>query len=172
MNAIQDEDINLLVDNMYGFPGQDEGSLIHLTSFYTYRKPKRIFFYRLKYFPNTSITRKVQESNELSALVSREILDGKVKGGIALDSFLYSKNNGSRIYSRLQFCFFLLDALPGRITRFIIKNRLYRYYPSFLNPALFVAMRTILANDVDSQLLRSRIIPRYISFMRKRLCQV
>lgn len=59
---------------------QDEESLIHLTGFYIYRKPKRIFFYRLKYFPNTSITKKVQETNELSALASQEILDGKVRG--------------------------------------------------------------------------------------------
>ncbi|MBU0503114.1 MAG: radical SAM protein, partial [Candidatus Omnitrophica bacterium] len=172
MNAIQDENINLLVDNMYGFPGQDEDNLIHLTRFYTYRKPKRIFFYRLKYFPNTRITKKVQESNELSALASREILDGKVKVGVSLDSFIHSRKNGSKIYSRLQFFLFLLDVLPGRITRYIIKNRLYRYYPSFLNPALFVAIRIIFASDYDSRLLRSRIILSYISFMRKRLCQV
>jgi len=171
MNTIQDESINLLVDNIYGFPGQDEESLIHLASFYTHRKPKRIFFYKLKYFPNTIIMKKAQESNELSVFASQEILDGKIEGGLSLDSFMRSRKNGSKIYPRLQFFFFLLDILPGRMTRYIIKNRLYRYYPSFLNPALFVAMRTIFASDIDTRLLRSRIIPRYISFMRKRLCQ-
>lgn len=158
--------IDLLVDNIYGFPNQYNEEYIRSLLFYTYIKPKRIFFFKLKYFPSTRLTKEAKEKGLLSLAESEAINEGVDIKGVRFDSFLYvNKNKSEKNLAKVKILLFLLDCIPPSISYIIIRKKLYRYFPNIINPDLLIVLRSFLSFDIDTQILRAGIVGRYAYFI-------
>jgi radical SAM superfamily enzyme YgiQ (UPF0313 family) len=158
--------IDLLVDNLYGFSNQDNEEYIRSLIFYTYIKPRRIFFFKLKYFPSTKLTRDAKENGLISAAESEAVNEGVDIKGVRFDSFLYlNKEREEKNLAKIKMLLFLLDCIPPGLSYLIIRKKLYRFFPSIMNPDFLIALRSLLSYDIDTQILRSGILGRYAYFV-------
>jgi len=159
----------LLVDNIFGFPNQEIEEYLDSVSFYAARKPQRIFFYKLKYYPNTALTKKAIENGFISSSRCEDIWEGRDKDGVYFDSIIKDEAGKDKTSVKIRILLYLLDCLPAAFARFVVKKRLYRFLPAIFNPAVFISLRTMIATDPDSRVLRSRIFNRYMDFIKKYL---
>ncbi len=167
IKLIRDFDLRLLVDNIFGFPNQEVEEYLDSVSFYALKKPQRIFFYKLKYYPNTALTRKAVENGFISSSRLEDILEGRDKDGVYFNSIIKDKTIENKTSAKIRILLYLLDCLPAAFIRYVIKKRLYRFLPAIFNPAVFISLRTMVATDPDSRVLRSRIFSRYTYFIKK-----
>ncbi len=158
--------IDLLVDNLYGFSNQRNEEYIRSLLFYTCIKPRRIFFFKLKYFPSTKLTQEAKEKGLLSMAENEAINEGVDIKGVRFDSFLYvNKDKDEKNLAKIKILLFLLDCIPPRLSYIIIRRKLYRYFPNIVNPDFLIALRSLLSQDIDTQILRAGILGRYAYFI-------
>lgn len=166
MRLIKESGIMLLADNIFGFPDQKEDDFFQSLLAFGDIKPQRIFFYELKYFPGFLITKKAKKNAFISHEEFEDILDGKYKRGVYLNSLLENKNLPNREpLEKKKISLYILDCFSKRILRFFIRKKLYNYSPSFINPAIFMLLRTLFSRDIDSKMLRTRMISHYSHYI-------
>jgi len=163
LELVKEERIHLLTDSIFNLPGQKEEDVVKSAFQYAEVKPKRIYYYMLIYYPNTTITLRAKQNNWLTAGRYEEILEG-----IAVTSFAIGGDGANKDSIKFQILFYLIDLLPRRISRYIIRKRIYKYFPAFLGPAIIVILRNLLAFDLNARLLRAGAFYRYSYFSIKK----
>jgi radical SAM superfamily enzyme YgiQ (UPF0313 family) len=162
ITLIQREKINIMTDSIFGLPEQREDDIINSAFIYTNIRPKRIYFYMLRYYPNTGITRKAKENNWLTPKRYEEIMDG-----INVAPFAIGGDGVGKNLIKFQILFYLIDFLPKTAGYFLIKNRIYRFFPTFLGYSVIIILRNLLAFDLNARLLRKGAFYRYSYFAAK-----
>ncbi len=162
LELVKKERIHLMTDSIFNLPGQTEEDIISSALQYTEIKPKRIYYYMLRYYPNTAITRRARQNNWLTADRYEEILEG-----INVTSFAIGGDGVNQDSIRFQILFYLIDLLPRKLSRYIIKKKIYRYFPVVFGPAIIVILRNLLAFDLNARLLRAGAFWRYGYFLKK-----
>jgi len=158
------------LDNIYDHPGSDPEEYIQSLEFYTRCKPTRNYFYKLHHFPKTILTQKAYANKWLSHGQYENALDGKDLGTlryeISKDDQASAKN---KIFKQMQILFIMIDLVPARLTYHIINKKLYKFIPSFLNPAILTILRTLISSDFESRYFRSIMFGRYFNFIKKKI---
>jgi len=161
--------IEQLTQNLLDLPGQEEEKFIQSMEFYTRVKPTRIYFYKLKYYPKITLTEKAKKEGWLSFSRFEEILDGRNPGGFCVNSFLEKKKEKNTDSVKIMTLLLLMDIFPSRVTSYIIRKGFYKYFPSRINPAILILLRTILSFDLESRLFLKGAIFRYSYFIKNKL---
>ncbi len=169
IRTIKKEKIDVVVDNLFGFPDYDDEKYIQSLMHYTRTKPTRNYFYKLKYYPNTVIAQESLKKGLLSHSRYEEILEGKNLDGLRIESGHKKRTNGDIKSIKMQVLFVIMDLIPRQITGYIIRKRLYHYLPILLNPAVLTVLRTIISSDFESRLFRSEVLWRYGYFLKQKI---
>ncbi len=164
ISLAQEAGIDIMVDNIFDLPGLKAEDVFTSARIYTKIKPTRIYYYMLRYYPNTRITRQASREGWISPQRHEEILEGINAQSFAMGGDLV--NDTSVKYNLM---FSLIDLLPRKISRFMINRRLYRYFPGFLTPPLILILRNIFARDLNARLLRKSMFRRYLYFIIKKI---
>ncbi|MBU1996948.1 MAG: B12-binding domain-containing radical SAM protein, partial [Candidatus Omnitrophica bacterium] len=125
--------IETVIDNIFAYPGYDDEDLIESLLSYTRHKPTRNNFHRLQFYPKTVISQKALANNWITPEEYENILEGKEIGALRYEHNATTKQKNDRKSKKIQILFIFMDLLPRKLTYYIIKNKLYRYFPSFLN---------------------------------------
>ena len=160
MRLVKEAQLELICDNIFDVPGQDDESYINSLLPYTDIKPDRILFNQLKYFPRVPITEKASTEKALSPERYNLIMEGQDQKGIYLGPD-EDRRKDRKSFVKMKAFLYLMDCLPKTWSRFIINKRLYRYFPHFINPAFFLVLRTLFSSDTDTQYFKRRTLSRY-----------
>jgi radical SAM superfamily enzyme YgiQ (UPF0313 family) len=172
IRLILNERIEVLADNLFGFPKYYNDKYIMSLLVYTYVKPTRNYFYQLKYYPNTVLAREAKEKGWISSSRYENLLDGKDLDNLRIDTGIERKNKKDKNLLKMQILFVVMDLIPRRVTRYIIQNRWYRYFPTLINPALLTICRTMITFDLETRVFRASVVLKYLYFIRKRLFSI
>jgi len=168
MRLIKEAKMELICDNIFGVPVENDERYIQSLLPYADIKPDRVLFNQLKYFPRVPITEKAREKNFISAQRYDAIMDGQDQKGIFLGPSAASRGDRRQLIQKKLFLY-SLDWLPKTWTRFIINKRLYRYFPTFINPAFVPVLRTFFSSDTDTRYFKRRTLSRYWYHLTPRL---
>jgi len=164
IQLIKRERIDIMTDSIFDLPNQTEKEIIDSALRYVKIRPKRVYFYMLRHYPNTLITRMAKQDNRLTASRYEEVMDG-----VNVTSFTIGGDHVNKKMIQFQILFYLIDLIPKHISLFIIHKRLYRYFPLMFGPAVIVVFRNMLAFDMNAQLQRAWAINRYMYFIWRRI---
>jgi hypothetical protein len=118
VRLLQANGMSVIPDNIMGLPGQGERDLLDMAGLYIRLKPRRIHLMKLCYFPRADIVGIAQKRGILNDSDVEEI----ERGGRA-DSFFACT---SREEVGFRILFLLISILPRRLSRFILRKRIYR----------------------------------------------
>jgi len=165
IELILKEGIELVCDNIFDVPFHSHDEYIQTLLNYTIHKPTRINFNQLKYYPNTKITEYSKENRVFSDEDFSNILNGNLQKGIYLNSF--SSNDKDKLFIKMSIFLYIMDILPKKLSKYIINNKSYRYFPGFINPAIFMFFRTLFSRDIDAKYFKRRSFVRYNHYFWK-----
>jgi anaerobic magnesium-protoporphyrin IX monomethyl ester cyclase len=150
--------ISLVTEEIIGFPGQTEKSIINSAEIYNRIKPARAFLHPLKYYPNTGITKYAFAQGIIDPNNQLRIFDG-VYG----KSFQQGGDLSDQNQSRMLFLFFIARVLPGFLFKLIVNKKIYKFLPiSFL-----LVLDNLFSSSVDTQIARLRALVCYGFFLKK-----
>lgn len=161
IRLIKETKIQLVCDNIFDVPGQDNEKFMNSLLNYTAVKPNRLIFNKLKYYPNCSITDKSKKESFISDEKYEQIMEGRHQEGACLNSISSSNDKNKKESIRIRSFLYIMDIFPKSVSKYIIKNRLYRYFPGIFNPAIFYFHRILFSLDHDTKLFKKRAICRY-----------
>ena len=164
IKLVQQAGIEILVDNIFDLPGQTEKDIIRAAIIYSRLKPTRIYYYMLRYYPNTAITLQAKQEGRISDKRYSEVMEGFNVESFALGGDFTDKNS-----IRFNILFSLIDLMPRRISRYLIRKKLYRFFPGRISPAVILILRNIFSRDLNARLLRRAAFCRYIYFIKKKM---
>ena len=164
IQLVKNEGIEIMTDSIFDLPGQTEEDILESARRYAEIRPKRIYFYMLRHYPNTLITRLAKQDNRLTAARYEEVMDG-----VNVTSFTVGGDHVNKRMIQFQILFYLIDLIPKRMSLLIIRKRLYRYFPLVLGPAMIVILRNLLAFDMNARLQRAWAFNRYAHFIWQKI---
>jgi len=160
IQLVKNAGIEIMTDSIFDLPGQTEDDILESARRYAEIRPKRIYFYMLRHYPNTLITRLAKQDNLLTSSRYEEVMDG-----VNVTSFTIGGDKVNTDMIRFQILFYLIDLIPKRMSLFIIRKRLHRYFPLMFGPAMIVILRNLLAFDMNARLQRAWAFNRYAHFI-------
>jgi hypothetical protein len=131
---------------------------------YTEIKPTRIYYYMLRYYPNTHITSDAYQEGWITPEKHEDIMNGNNAQSFAMGGDLVNAES-----IKYQMLFSLIDLLPKTLSKMMINKQFYRKFPAFLTPPLIMILRNIFAMDLNARLLRASAIHRYFYFIAVKL---
>ncbi len=168
MELIKEARLELICDNIFNVPAQDDEQYIQTLLPYTDIKPHRIIFNQLKYYPGVAITEKAKREGFIGEERYRMILDGADQKGVYLDEVVL-KERERKSFVKMKVFLYLMDCFPKKFSRYVIMKKIYRYFPGIFNPAFFLMFRTLFSSDSDTQYLKQRTLARYRYHIGRRL---
>lgn len=135
LSLLDKSPILVYVDILIGLPLQTDLELIETATFLNKHKPDMVLPIWLKYYPDIQITKK---AFDLKILSDSDIEN--IEKGISPNNFSglsFSKEKAKIIYLLL-----LSPILPNSIFNFILKNNIYKLFPSFSS---FIFIRIFLS---------------------------
>ncbi len=164
IKLVQDNGMLLMTDSIFDLPGQTEQDVIDCAYVYVRIRPKRIYFYMLRYYPKTAMTQAAKERGWITGRRFEEIMDG-----VNVTSFAIGGDAASKRTIQFQILFYLIDLLPAKMSYFILGKKLYNFFPTVIGPAIVVILRNLVAFDMNARILRKGAFSRYGYYMlRKR----
>lgn len=160
INLIKDAKILLMTDSIFDLPGQVEEDIINCAYHYVDVRPKRIYFYMLRYYPRTALTQTAKDRSLLTSERFEEVMEG-----VNVTSFAIGGDKVNKKTIKFQILFYLIDLLPKKVSRYIIDKKLYNFFPVIFGPAIIVILRNLVAFDMNAKILRKGAISRYIHYM-------
>jgi len=164
---IKNAKIELMTDSIFDLPGQNEDDVLASAIRYVNIRPNRIYFYMLRHYPSTRITKKARDDRRLNIDRYEQLMEG-----VNVASFAIGGDGVNRRSLQFQILFYLIDLLPRPCSRFIIKRKIYRFFPTFFGPAVIVILRNLVAFDINARLLRSAAYHKYSHFAIKKILGV
>ena len=110
-------DLDVIVDHIFGLPGETEPEQKEAVEFYSKLSPKIVYSYWLTYYPKTSIIDKAIEHNLLSIEDVEKINNGE-------NSYYYKPTlvKNKKSLAKYQTLFDLIPLLPSKIHKLISEN--------------------------------------------------
>ncbi len=153
--------IYLTCDNIFGLPGEGEKELEDTVRFYLSNRPDHIEVFWLKYYPRTPI---VGAAKKMGLLDDKKIKD--IEGGVNTVGIARGGDTYKAEFSRFQLFLNLLRFLPKQMSDFILKKKIYRFFPR-LRP-MFITVFFRIFNRAKYDFYTSFTFRRYFYFMRGR----
>ena len=164
IQLVKNEGIEIMTDSIFDLPGQTEDDVLESARRYAEIRPKRIYFYMLRHYPNTLITRLAKQDKRLTASRYEEVMDG-----VDVTSFTIGGDQVNKRMIQFQILFYLIDLIPKGMSLYIIRKKLHRYFPVAIGPAVIVILRNLLAFDMNARLQRAWAFNRYVHFIWRKV---
>jgi radical SAM superfamily enzyme YgiQ (UPF0313 family) len=160
IKLIQDNKILLMTDSIFDLPGQTEKDIIEAAYAYVDIRPRRIYFYMLRYYPSTHMTQAAKDRGWITPQRYDEVVNG-----VNVTSFAIGGDKVSKRTLQFQILFYLIDLLPRGWSRYILDRKLYDHFPTIIGPAIIVILRNLVAFDMNARILRKGAFSRYIHYI-------
>lgn len=147
--------INL--DIIFSLPGQGEEEALDIARFFNRNRPDHVKVISLEYFPKTKI---VEIAREKGILTNKDI--DYIEEGRAAEFYTtkhdisFNKNLG-----RIANLVIISYLIPRKLMNFIIKNKLYRYYPK-QTPLLWKVLLIFVVKWHSRIFARSKLITQFL----------
>ena len=112
--------ISLVVDHIWGLPGEDKTDHENVIQFHTRYRPDKLFIFFLRHYPRLEI-------NQLAGLKKEKLED--ILKSTSSRPFTLMGDYATRELNQLSTLAILLQVLPPFLIRAIVRRRLYRYLP-------------------------------------------
>ncbi len=132
--------ITIIVDHIFGLPGEKEDSLLDAAIFYAEIRPQRITNYTLSYFPKTSIVDIAQKMGIIDENKLKSIENGGENSYISGGSVNDKKQK--KTIKNFTILFTWIPFLKKNTVHFILKKKLYKQF--YLIPSPFVTLLDFL----------------------------
>lgn len=136
INWFKKTNIWLMTDILIGLPGQTKEDLLEMAKFFSETHSDQIACYWLIYYPNMEILLKAKERSVLTEQDIRSITMNRKFTSYGLGGTFFKKEFTPELNLIL-----LAHIMPKRITKFLIKNRRYRFLifniPYVLNSTIY-----------------------------------
>jgi len=124
VNILKDSGLNIITDNILGIPGQDIDEIIDLLKFHNDNRVMKIYCFGFRHYPKTEI---VGYSRKNANLSDKEIEN--LEDGINVKAFIQGGDHWDSRIKQLQTFFTFMLYFPKQFNNFLIKRRLYRFFP-------------------------------------------
>lgn len=121
---LRKEGIRSSTDNLLSLPTQEERHLKEMADFYLENRTTRVNTFWVGFLPNTDI---VRIARQMGLITDRDVEE--INRGRSFKSLWAGGSRFNRTLAKYQNLFLLINLLPVRISRFIVKKGLYRYLP-------------------------------------------
>lgn len=125
VTALNKTKIFFYLDIILGLPSQTATDLIEAVHFFTQYKPDGIATLWLRYYPKTQIIKDAKEKGILTDKQIEEINLSKKYTPIAIKGHTFSSDLG-----KLGNLLLLVPVMPNFIINTLLKNKIYRFFPS------------------------------------------
>ncbi len=133
ISLLRQREILVLVDQIWGLPGEGIEDYTESLYFYSYHRPDKIFIFYLRHYPELEINQQAGFSETKLEAIRQEI---------ASRPFSLDGDYGTAELRRLQCVTLLLHFLPGYVVRLVLRWRLYRLLPA-VNPTGLSVLSTL-----------------------------
>ena len=154
--------VSIAADNIINLPHEKEDDLVHMMKFYNENRPTRLHVLWLSYYPKTEI---VDIAREMGLLDEKEIDNIETRRNTK--SLLLGGTMENKQFERCQTMFALLNKLPRRCNDFLIRNKIYRFFPS--TKSFYHSLVRIMARGKRFDINAHRIPRMYWIFMFRRI---
>lgn len=117
--------LNIITDNILGIPNQNIKEIIDLLKFHNENRVMKIYCFGFRHYPKTDI---IEYSRKYFNLSNTDITN--LEDGINVKAFIQGGDIFNREIKQLQTFFPFLLYFPKSMNNFLIKLRLYRFFPS------------------------------------------
>jgi radical SAM superfamily enzyme YgiQ (UPF0313 family) len=130
--------INCICDNILGIPGTDKNDIIQLVKFYNEFRPGKIEILLLEFYPQAAIIEKDMSPKEILKKIERH-------------GFAISECKDLIASAKISLLIGLIYIFPPGIILFILKKKLYRFFPyiknfNYINEMFFYFMAFFKGN--------------------------
>ena len=164
VDIIKDKKINLTVDTILGIPGQTEQDDIEFIKFCIRKKIKHIYFGWLRYFPNTDITLESKKNGYITSAKYEEI-----NNGLNARTHSLGGDTGSSEFVGFMLLVRLTKLLPNFVINFIMRNKIYRYFPKIIPLRLTIYLWESTLHSYDHVISSKIDTCRYRHFIKNKL---
>lgn len=144
VSLLQKHRIQLSLDHITGFPGDDIPMLERAALFYNELRPTRLLSFWLTYYPGTQITQTALAAGAITAADVENFENGAV-------GYYYSGSGASRqdaSFQKLITVMSLVGLLPRKLLKAIVEKRIYNIFPaSFWINNMIIAFNAIRTRD-------------------------
>jgi radical SAM superfamily enzyme YgiQ (UPF0313 family) len=157
LKILKEKKIHVVVDHIFGIPGESEDDLLDAAKFYNEHRPDRIVSYYLTYYPGTEIAEIAKNMGIISERVKL------MQDGVPLT---YFDPKGESMEDRNRFnsfrnLFSLIPFVPKKVSDFFIDNRRYKYLSKI--PFIFTGIfpniaRAILGKEIKANQMISNFL--------------
>lgn len=169
---LKKENIYIITDNMIGLPLQNVDDLIAMAEFYNKNRVDFLQLYWLRYFPKTEI---VDISRRLDIIDDRRI--NTIEESLDTSPFTHKGDTFNKEVGKASNLFPLMNMLPRRVISFLIKHKIYRFFPSrnvFFLMMLAKKPKNLISKKkrIPTDLTARRFLYYYLYFILKRIVPV
>jgi anaerobic magnesium-protoporphyrin IX monomethyl ester cyclase len=124
IHILKDCGLNIITDNILGIPGQNIEEIIDLIRFHNDNRVMKIYCFGFRHYPKTDV---VEYSRKTLNLSNADI--DNLEDGINVQAFIQGGDNWDGKIKQLQTFFTFLLYFPRQLNNFLIKQRLYCFFP-------------------------------------------
>jgi anaerobic magnesium-protoporphyrin IX monomethyl ester cyclase len=151
-------------ENIINFPGETEADLLEMAEFYNRTRPDILKVFWLRYFPGTEIVDIAAGKGVLTEKDVADINSGNEMGSITIGG------STAKLQKKFYFLFIISQLLPRGLVDFIIRKRLYRFFPSSAIPDVaYTFYRLAMRKNYDSEIMLHQHAGRYRYYIKRRL---
>lgn len=118
--------MTVCADNMFGLPGEDPGDYLRLAEYYLKHHVDYIYVFWIIYFPRTELVEQAIRFKLFDEETAHKMELNPYRGDINRRTSLQPKS-----LIKMKILFDCFNYLPKPITEFIIRHRIYRFFPQF-----------------------------------------
>jgi len=164
VDVIQDKKISLAVDTILGIPGQTEQDNVEFIKFCIRKGIKNIYFGWLRYFPNAAITIQSKKKGHITNAKYEEI-----NNGLNARIHTLGGDTGGKEFVGFMLLVRLTKILPNFMINFIIRNKIYRYFPKIIPFRLTISLWESTVRSYDHVISSGMDVCRYRYFIKHKL---
>jgi len=126
MRILKQYDLKIITDNIVGAPYQGIDEIVDLIKFHNENRVMKIYCFGFRHYPKTKI---IEHSRGFFKLSDQDIQD--LEEGVNVKAFVSGGDNLSRDLRQFQTFLAFLLYFPKTLNNFIIKRKLFRFFPYF-----------------------------------------
>ncbi len=161
LDLIKAYKFSLITDNIVGLPYEGIEAIEKAARFYNRRRPDRIYFFWLRYYPNIPLTAWARQNGFMTSQQYEDIHDGKNGRPFSRGGDIHDK-----MMVKLQILFLLLPMLPVSWVDYILDRKIYRWFPVILPPAVLAACTSFFSSSLNDKIVHRREVKHYVFGMR------
>jgi radical SAM superfamily enzyme YgiQ (UPF0313 family) len=117
--------ISIVAENIINLPNEKEDDLVYMMKFYNENRPTRLYVFWLSFYPKTEI---VDMAHNMGILDEKAIEDIETRENTK--PFQLGGTMENKQFEKCQTMLALVNKLPRQFNDFLIRNKVYRFFPS------------------------------------------